>query len=243
MTAGAGGNVRPHVRFCTPSYSGVPCEQYFESLARTLRLLEDNGFAASVAMVRGDCYVQRARNNLVADAMAAGADYIFFLDDDMGWDASAALKLLLLPDPVVFGAYPFKDKPGFPVVIHTDARGYPRVRADGCIAAAGAPTGFLRIARGAIKKLQAAHPEREYDEHDDTTGAFTRSVFDLFPQGVARRRWWGEDFGFCNLWTDLGGEIWLWPDIDFEHVARDGKVTRGNYHEYLKAQPRHDAAA
>lgn len=229
MTEGAG-KLAPHVFFATPTYSGRICQEYADSLEATGRALEAEGWKVTASFVQGDCYVQRARNALVAQFLETDATDLFFLDDDLGWPADAVLKLLSMPDPVVFGVYPFKrDEEGYPVVIHTDAKGYPIVRGDGCISATGAPTGFLRIKRFAINALQAAYPELAYGEDGKT-------IYDLFPQGVRNGRWWGEDFAFCNLWTGIGGSIWCVPDIDFQHVG--AKPYSGNYHRFLLRQPK-----
>lgn len=224
MTAGAG-QLAPHVFIATPSYAGKFCEQYIDSLEATASEIDRLGWKSSVSVIRGDCYVQRARNSLVAEFMRTDATDLFFLDDDLGWPADAFVRLVSMPDPVVFGAYPFKRvEEGYPVVIHTDESGIPMGRSDGCIHASGAPTGFLRIKRHVIQMLQDANPELAYDDDGKT-------VYDLFPQGVKNGRWWGEDFAFCNLWTALGGYIWCVPDIDFVHVGK--KPFYGNYHKFL----------
>lgn len=224
MTRGAVSAV-PHVFVATPTYSGNFCPQYVDSLEKTANALAALGWKSSTSIVKGDCYVQRARNTLVAEFMKTDATDLFFLDDDLGWPAEAFIKLVQMPDPVVFGVYPLKkDEEGYPVVIHTDENGVPMGRADGCIHASGAPTGFLRIKRHVIEMMQAAYPELAYDDGGQT-------VYDLFPQGVKNGIWWGEDFAFCNLWTALGGFIWCVPDIDFVHVGK--KVYSGNYHKFL----------
>ena len=219
-----------HAFFATPSYSGVPCQEYLGSLERTAALCEASGWAVSYQMVVGDCYVQNARNTLVRAFLDSQATHLLFLDDDMGWPERAALSLLEMPDDIVCGAYPFKDKPGYPIVINADEDGYPRVRADGCIDTAAAPTGFLRISRQAIERLCAAYPGQQFEVQgpDSQPIGF---AYDLFPQGVKHGRWWGEDFAFCLLWTGIGGEIWCVPDIDFAHVGK--QTVHGNYHRYL----------
>jgi hypothetical protein len=49
------------------------------------------------------------------------------------------------------------------------------------------------------------------------------------------RHWLGEDTGFCRLWHEMGGKMWIYPDITFNHYG-DDKYYRGNYREFLKYQ-------
>ena len=221
-----------HIFFATPTYKGVTDDNFLNSLEATVEACKARGWETSFNLVHGCCYVQEARNNIVHEFLKSGADVLFFLDDDLGWDVAAALKLIEMEDDVVGGTYPLKCEPlNFPVVIFTDPNDRPIVRGDGCIAANGLPTGFLRVKRLVIEMMIAAYPEYEYEEYD-AQGELKAVKHDLFPQGVHRRRWVGEDYAFCRLWTELRGQLWLVPDIDFVH---NGYV--GNYHEYLLRQP------
>jgi hypothetical protein len=48
--------------------------------------------------------------------------------------------------------------------------------------------------------------------------------------------WWGEDYAFCRNWQEIGGEVWLVPNLNLNHWSGD-KVWKGNFHEYLLKQP------
>ena len=81
-----------------PFFSTIdrPCEE-------SLRKLE----AAGVRVVRSEgCpQIDVARNMLISDALNAGAESILFIDADLGFDPSDALRLLAGPEPVVSGVY------------------------------------------------------------------------------------------------------------------------------------------
>ena len=34
------------------------------------------------------------------------------------------------------------------------------------------------------------------------------------------KQYFGEDFGFCQRWRDMGGRIWVDPDICLNHIGR-----------------------
>lgn len=231
-----------HVRFATPTASGIPCKAYLDAMEKTVGILEDVGWKVSLDLVKHDVYVQRARNSLVANFLRSEATHLFFIDDDMIWEPEHAAHLLASPRSVTFGAYRLKqDEEDYPVLIDTDPETHQPMGHKGWISAAGAPTGFLCIHRAVLETLIKSYPESEYDDLE-RDGSAIGKAWDLFPQGVRDRRWWGEDFAFCNLWRDIGGMMWLWPNMRLGHVdRRTGKTYWGNYHEYLKA-PRAEAA-
>jgi hypothetical protein len=83
-----------------------------------------------------------------------------------------------------------------------------------------AGTGFLMIKRSAFEKVQDAHPEARHMEGK------VGECYDLFPVGVTEEEDWreryyrSEDYGFCEWWRELGGQIILEPSIRLGHVGR-----------------------
>jgi hypothetical protein len=221
------------ILFAIPAYRGIKHHPFLDSMEATLKLCAERGHEGHMTILEGSCYLQTARNELVRAFMESECDTLFFLDDDISWPSEAALKLIEMPDEIVAGVYPFRtEEENYPVVIHTDAKHRPIVRPDGCIAAASVATGFLRIKRSAIERLQSFHPQQKYANYTPK-GKLKEELYDLFPQGLYNGRWVGEDFAFCRLWAQALGEIWIVPDIDFEHAG-----SKGNYHRFLMAQPK-----
>lgn len=232
------------VMLAIASYRGVQCAPLLNSLEQLDKLLTSKGVDRVLKMVIGSCYIQVARNELVYNFVNSDCDTLFFIDDDISFNAEDALKLIESKDDVIAGVYPLKqDIEGYPCVIRTRQDNTPVVRGDGCIMATHVPTGFLKVSRNAIEKLIAAYPQNKYTEIID--GEQTREMIDLFPQGVKNGRWWGEDFAFCNLWNDLLETIWIIPNITLKHHSQvktvngfQNKIYTGNYHEFLLRQPK-----
>ena len=231
------------VYFAIASYAGLRdssgkpnCPAFSKSLYETINLFREQGHEVIVGIRERCCYVQAARNELVKSFREGDCDVLFFLDDDISWDAKEALKLAEMPDGIVAGIYPMKrDKEDYPAVILSDAKGFPVVRPDGCIAASQVPTGFLRIKRQVIEKMCEWYADRKYSVVTD--GEITDGYVDLFPQGLHGDRWVGEDYAFCRLWNAIpGAQIWIVPDIDFSHYAGDREF-KGNYHQFLCRRP------
>lgn len=225
------------VFFAVPAYKGLKHIPMLDSLSGTLELCNKRGHEFIFAKIEGNCYIQTARNDLVYEFMQTDADSLFFLDDDISWHPEDALRLIEMDECIVAGVYPFKEHLGYPIVIHCDEQFYPLVRNDGCLHGAMVATGFLRIKREAIETLQHYYPQQKYVKRDPETGEEDHWLYDLFPQGLDKGSWYGEDYAFCRLWTKLGGKIWVVPDIDLGHGER-----KGNYHEYLRKLPGGDCS-
>ena len=119
---------------CTPSYRGIQHLPFLESLEKTMELLQYHGHEATFTLLKGCCYVQVGRNDLVWQFLRSDADVLFFLDDDISWPAEAALKLIHSGDDIIAGVYPLKNDSGiFPVTVKVGAHEIPVHRPDGCV--------------------------------------------------------------------------------------------------------------
>ena len=80
----------------------------------------------------------------------------------------------------------------------------------------------MKIRRSVFEKLM---PETIADK---------KGIYQFFRTGVLfpeDPEWWGEDSYFCKTWNNLGGTIYIEPDINFKHWGMTAYP--GNYHEYL----------
>jgi hypothetical protein len=87
--------------------------------------------------------------------------------------------------------------------------------------------GFCRINQTVFKELITRGGIRE-----DSEGLY--NFFDtgsIFPE---ENTWYGEDTAFLRRWRDIGGEIWVEPDINFCHQGI--KEYKNNLHEYLSGK-------
>jgi len=211
------------VFLATPTYSGQLSVEYVGSLLANLADLTVRGIVPDIAFKPGLCYVALARNELVSDFLASGADDLVFLDDDVGFPADGIWKLLRHDLDIVAGVYPTKrDDTYFPLRYLPDG-GF---LTDGLIEVEGLPTGFMRVRRRVIERMIEKMPERKF-----TDPVSKVSHYDLFACERVDGVWWGEDYRFCQLARQLGFKLWADPDIDFRHVGRN--VWRGNLLKHL----------
>lgn len=223
--------VTPYVLICTPSLFGTPCLEYQVSLLTTITRCQQLGIMCDVAFVRGDPFIGKARNNLVMQFLGRGAENLFFIDDDEGWDVDSFLRIIADPHEVVAGAVPKKmDEVTFNNVdLVTDEAKNCEIEG-GMMRARTVGTGFMRLKKSVIDKFIAAHPETYIP------GDGSQPLHHLFfhPGGqIIDGQFWGEDLVWCKAWEAMGGTLWIDPNVEFAHIGR--KAWSGNFLKYLQA--------
>lgn len=201
--------------FATPTLDHRNCIEYTGSLIETERLLMMAGIAHTIRFRPGDQFIAKARCKLATEFLESPCTDLFFLDDDIGWPAEAVLRLLGRPEDVVAGIYPKKQEvPDWPVRLAVSEETGGLIERDGLVKALMVPGGFLRIKRSVIEKLAAGARKFKDIEADGSTKEF----YGIFESGIGPDDWWwGEDHTFGQKWLDLGGEVWVDPDIKFTH--------------------------
>lgn len=220
------------VVLCVPTRT-KPHRACVEAMEKSIPLVMGAGYDVQITCEVGNPYISGARANMIKRGLSAKGDIFITIDDDVSWEPEALLKLVETEGEVVAGTYRCKeDEPNYMGRPLVDEIGRPKnIRADGCIEMACAPAGFLKITKEAIDKFAKGYPHLCYGP------AWDQSV-DLFNHGAHQGLWFGEDYAFCRNWRDIGGKVWCIPNIDVHHNSwTDDRVWRGNYHEYLMAQP------
>ena len=223
---------RKKVVFCTPFLSR-PTPPFIASMEASLPLIEAAGWEHGMAQELGNIYISVARSFLLAKALRAEPDVIVFMDYDLSWDARDLLTLIDTDGEVVAGTYRYKkDEEEYMGEWFTDANGVPITRPDGCIAGSKVPAGFLKITPKTVERFMEAYPDLIY-------GKPWAYHVDLFHHGAHKRIWYSEDYAFSRNWRDLGGNIWIVPNLNLTHHNHgDGdRAYPGNLHEYLLRQP------
>lgn len=193
-------------------------------------LLNEQGAAAlagvemQVSFVPGSSLITQARNQAVRDFINSDADRLIFIDADVAWEVGSILKIAGHPVDFCGGAYRYKDEEeGYPVG-WLDKDELWADPATGLLDVGMLPGGFLSLSRDVFTKLAAAHPDRVYNFHGHAFQAFFHC-----PPGD------GEDGAFCRDWRDIGGQIWLDPELTLTHVD-GGRQYPGHIGNWLKSR-------
>ena len=220
------------VFIAVPSYDGKIHVPTMNSLITDM-LMSNPGTKYTLRFNMGCCLVARARNLLVTAFMASDCTDLFFIDSDIGWQPGALHRLVSHPVDMVAGIYPKRTDryTDFPVMWPEGTSTITGHPVTGLVLAKGVPTGFLRITRKVIEKMIEAYPETRHKDNDSAMP--DKTCWALFDHEISDNTYWGEDYTFCRRWGRLGGEIWVDPNLTFEHVG--DKTFTGNLWSWLSA--------
>jgi hypothetical protein len=216
-----------------PTYEGVIKVPFAISLIGVKELLITHHIEHDIVFCAHGPIISKNRSLLVADFMAADGTDFMFLDYDIGFPPNKLLELLNRPEEIVAGIYPNKIQVDndYPVTLELTSENTVIPSDDGILLKAKRlPTGFMRIKRSAIEKMIEAYPELKWTEYWKHQGQ-THELYDLFRHTDMNGNWTGEDFGFCDRWRAIGGELWAYPNINFIHAGY--KEWSGNYAKFL----------
>ena len=171
--------------------------------------------------------VSRARNAATAHFLAdKEATHLLFIDSDIIFEPEDVYRLIQANKEVIAGMYPKKyiawdrlkndpdaEKVDFPI------GGEIQVTEDNYIESNYLPTGFLMTKREAIQKLITLHPELKYKNDIDGYISAEDNFYNLFRVGINNGIYESEDWGFCSLWKETGGQVLIHPDINLKHVG------------------------
>ncbi len=250
-------NIYPLV--VTPSHDGKYFHNYLLSLLNFQHVAMNVGMPLQIYLSQGESLVTRARNNAVADFLANKEwTHLFWIDSDIGFDVESAFRLLRSDYEVAAGVYPLKREiwpaEGLPEKMteydfinhyqrYTVNASVPKnkrkkeinlsVNQDGFMEMAEAPTGFMVIKRSVFEKMMEKYPELQYvsDSYGHESQGLHYRFFDVMVHPVTKR-YLSEDYGFCYLWEQMGGKIYIDARSTLTHQG--SKLYKGNFGEAIK---------
>jgi len=91
-----------------------------------------------------------------------------------------------------------------------------------------AGTGFMCIKKEVIQQMFDKHPELKYVNDINVDQKFEPFMYALFDTMIdpESRRYLSEDYTFCRLWQNMGGEVYMDPRTALNHVGH--YTFRGN---------------
>ena len=214
-------SVKPLV--ATPCYANMLCVNYVTSIIRLRTACSQIGMPLEFYF-RQDSLITRARNDCAAYFLAGDYTHLFFIDADIGFEPKAALRLLQSGHDVVAGVYHKRaEGAGFTV----DPADVGPVDENGFARTSEAPTGFMCIARRALELIARMRP----DLRCMSDGGVQHRFFDpMVEPGTAR--YLSEDYAFCRLWGEAGGEVHIDARSDLTHQGT--RLYTGSFYDALQ---------
>lgn len=196
------------------SKDGRVAMDFATSLVATQALLGRNGVGCQIATISNCTIVGHGRNRLLGQFMASDCSHILFIDDDMGWEAAAVMRLLASERPFV--GCTAKRKEAEPARWACKLEEPLRRDSVGFVAATGIGMCLTLISRAAITEMVRTHENLTYQCPD--TGAMLCNLFDT---EIWNGQLQGNDYVFCRRWLALGEghEIWIDPEPAIDHIG------------------------
>jgi hypothetical protein len=204
--------------------------QMTASLVDAVYELGQADMAMSLFCWSGDPLISHARNVILAQFMKTDCDDLVFIDDDVSWEHGALTRLIKHPVDLVAGVYRHKkDDETYPLNFKETPDG--QVRSDlktGLIEVRDVPFGFTRITRSCAQRLYDAAADVKF-VHSNAPDLDCRVVFNVeYHEG----QYFGEDYTFCRKWRDMGGKVWVDPEMALNHTGT--KVYMGHLGNFLR---------
>lgn len=167
------------------------------------------------------------RNQIVKEFLESGDDKLIFLDADVSFEPGAMMKIALTPFEIVGGCYRLKqEEEKYPIAFLDEDELWSNEH--GLIEVAMLPTGFLCISKEAFEKFRAAYPDRMYESRGQESFCYFQIPY---RDGCL----YTEDSYFCREWREIGGKMYLHPDLTLTHWQFNTPYV-GNIGKWLKSQ-------
>lgn len=230
----------------TPCYGGALTEPYFKSILRLVFFFDKHNIPLQFGTIANESLVPRARNTLSAFFLRSDCTHLLFIDADIEFKVEDVVRLIAADKEIAVGAYPKKginwdlvrrhvldnkDSPtsdisasGSEYAINFNFKNLEERSIevqDGLVSLKDAGTGFMLIKRSVFDKMTKAYPELQYNNDinvDKDLDKFTYALFDTIIE-QSSKRYLSEDYTFCRRWQELGGQVWLDPNISLNHYG------------------------
>ncbi len=201
-----------------------------------INLFNKSGWYTTLVKAFGCSDLCDSRNRLAAQFYDT-PDFTkaLFIDSDVACDPGTIERLVMHPVDFVLGAYmkrgegmgyPIKAFPG-PMEVVDPITGAQDLQ-NGLIKIAGGGAGMMCISRACIERMVEAYDDRWYMHAQQAA----KKAWNLFEFSVVDHERRSEDIGFCQLWRDIGGDVWCDPHLRLHHIGE--KAYSGVLLEHLK---------
>lgn len=227
-----------HVWIAVPAYTGQVHLATMRSIISDMLLLAERGDRVTIFDESGNAMIGDCRGLIVAQFLASDATDLVFVDSDVAWAAGSLVGLVDQPVDFVAGIYPQRRDPEAYCVQYIPDR--PELRADpenGLLEVAGVPAGFMRCSRAMLERMVAHYSDTAF-HCDQAPNQTAHALFDPYRIGRVK---FGEDYSFCKRWRDIGGRVWVDPEIRMGHVGY--KTFTGSLGEWLRNRPAPEPSA
>jgi predicted O-methyltransferase YrrM len=221
--------VKKHVVIAIPAYSGTIHLPTFRSLLGDITTLLKRGDEISIIDECGSAYIDDTRAYILADFLKTEGTDMVYVDHDLVWEAGALVKIVDAPVDMCATVYRKRsDKVEYPVRLHPDKGELWSDPETGLLEVAGVGFGLVKCSRAMLERMVEAYSELKIAMPDGDTIC---AVFEPIRIGNLRLH---EDFAFCERFRQIGGQVWVDPEILTAHIG--SKPFVGHWGAHLRGK-------
>jgi len=243
---------KPKIFIATPMYGGMCAGFYTQSIIQLLTTCQANGVDAEFSFMFNESLITRARNSLTHTFLKTDCTHLMFIDSDIKFRAEDVIHMIRAEKDIICGIYPKKEINWHSVKAAMD-RGVPfdqlkshtgsfvvnlvnyvgevTVPVNQPVEIFNGGTGFMLIKREVFGKLGDYVPSYSNDVVD-LGGKMQQSepIKEFFTTSIepGTNRLLSEDYHFCRIWRESGGQVHAAPWCQLSHIgtyAFEGQLT------------------
>jgi len=229
-----------------PCYGSSISNTTFHSILNCIKPLNDLGHNLTIRTLPTESLISRGRNKFVTmflDDKEFKGTHLLFIDADIGFTLENLLRVIEFNREVVTCTYPVKgfywqqlldrikkntdmdEKLMRDYLLQFNVNLYPNTQFNnGFARVKESATGFMMIKREVFTTIMDKFPNLKYKPDLRTGIEGSSNAYDFFPVGIYKEkdgvnRYLSEDYYFCRLWEECGGEIWTDLQTPITHLG------------------------
>ncbi len=200
-----------------PCYGGLVSDKTCNSLFNLGKSLQRQGIDHNLITLANSSIITQGRSKLANVFMnVTDADYLLFIDSDIGFKSNHVLRLLNRKKHIVCGSYPKKTLPL--EFTHVNTSEPPEMEGE-LVKIRGAGLGFTLIHRSVFEVMSEHYPELKYVPEDPQNDEEKENSYHYFSELKRNNAYLSEDMSFFHRAMEIGFDIWMDSTIHLSHVG------------------------
>jgi hypothetical protein len=231
----------------TPMYGGNCHGMYMKSCLDLQTICIQHGIEVKYSFLFNESLIPRARNYLVDEFLRSGSTHLLFIDADIHYQPQDIIALIALDKEVIGGPYTKKsinwrnimatalknkDNPDYNPneladvmgeYVFNPVPGTSKFNVTEPLEVMEIGTGYMLVKKPVFDKFREEYPHLNYKPDHGGQANFdgSRYIHAYFDTVIDpdSHRYLSEDYMFCQYWRAIGGQIWLCPWMQTEHMG------------------------